>query len=231
MRVGSGEAATPDGGSLDNTAALAHQRLRAKAMLTIHQRFGQEVRARRNLYAHLLDMQTRLEELRVPTDDGQEDRELLASGLLREGCAAVEAALADLARSTLLQSRLPSLDRDKRQNATRFVEAAKELGFDLERGGLPEALVTVPAERLEKTIRSRRGTLNALAMALLWSAESDADHPLRSVARARASFLLEIARLSVRRGHGDRPRLALQEVEPVARTILDLVETVLMYVP
>lgn len=214
----------------DGGAALNHQRLRARATMTIHRRLGQEVRGRRNLYTHLLDMQTRLEELRVTTGtDGQEDRELAAGGLLREGCSAVEAALQELDKSSQCMAGAVPPGRDKRENAARLLKAAEAIGFELDGGQLPESLVTVSADRLEKTLQFGTGTLNALAMALLWTAEGDPNHPFRAVARTRPSFLLEVGDLSARRGHGDRPRLLPGEAESVVRTILALVETVLIH--
>ncbi len=231
MATARADSQTPGDSPGDGMTALNHQRLRARASLAIHRRFGQEIRARRQVYTHLLDMQTRLEELRVTTAAyAQEDRELAAGGLLREGCSAVEAALEELARSTqdMAAATLPA--RDKRENAVRLIRAAEALGFELGGGGLPEGLVTVPPERLEKTLRFGTGTLNALAMALLWTAESAPDHPLWPLARSRPSFLLDVAQLSARRGHADRPRLPPEEAEPVARTILDLIETVLKHV-
>lgn len=231
-----GMASAPDNvagverGPSDVAAGLNHQRLRARAALAIRQRLGQDVRTRSAIYARLLDMQTRLEELSVPTDEWQEDRELVAGDLLREGCACVEAALAELSRSAQPSAISLSLARDKRENARRFIETAREIGFELQGGQLPDDFVIVPTDRIEKTMRFHSGTLNSLTLALLWAAASQLDHPFRLVARARASFLLEIAELSARRGHLDRPRISPAEAAPLAGLILDLVETVLRYV-
>lgn len=209
---------------------LIHHRLRARAALHLEQRLGPDIRERRELYRYLVEMQTRLEELRVSAgQDGLGDRELVAASFLIKGCSALEAALQGIAQAYRPAAGIPPLDRDKRVNAPRFIQAARTLGFELERNSLPETLVTVQADRVEKTLRTGSGTLNALTLALLLAADHDRDHPFRLVASVRPSFLLDIARLTARRGHGDRLRLDPGEVEPVAETILALVEAVLPY--
>jgi hypothetical protein len=209
---------------------LIHHRLRARAALRLEQRLGAEIRERRELYRYLVEMQTRLEELRVSAgQDGLGDRELVAASFLIKACSAVEAALQGLAETFQPTAQVAPLDRDKRVNAARFVRAARRLGFRLEHDSLPEGLVSVPADRIERTLRTGGGTLNALALALLLAADGDKNHPFWGVAHTHPSFLLEVADLSARRGHGDRPRLACEEVEPVGEVVLGIVETVLAH--
>jgi hypothetical protein len=200
-------------------------KLRAIATLQVERRVGIGVREHPDVQRPLVEMQMRGEELRRLRDQegaAADPRGRLTS-LVVKGCAAVEAALQALLRQAGRPADAQVPGADKRESARFFVAVAREVDFALQEGTLPEHLVTVPRDRLLKTVRSGNGTLNALALVLLLGARHAPDHPLRAIAASRPDFLLEVASLSGRRGHGDQARIAPHEAGEVTDTVLALV--------
>jgi hypothetical protein len=207
-------------------------KLRARAAFRIESRLpgrGRDLPAA--VFAPLVEMQTRAEELE--TMAGQPEADDAAgsrlTSLVNKACEALEAALAMLLRSVPRPSPDSLQDGDKQSLAARCAEAARAAGFDAPTDGLPENY-QVPPDKVVRTLRSCSGTLNAEVLALLLTTEGRPDHPLCRVATDRPDFLLVLADLADRRGHGGRARMERHEVPDVTATVLELIRDILAVV-
>jgi len=205
--------------------------LRARASRTLERRFGANLRAYVRLYALALEMQTRVEEVQVAAGEpGVSDQEIALVSFLVKGAAALEAALQAVARSNPAQGDLPPLGPDRHENARAIRSTAESLGFEVGQDRAFADLITLPPQRIEHALQYGDGTLNAMTMALLWSASRDSSHPFHRLARNRPQLLLEVAEVSASRGHGDRPNVPVERVAPLAALILDLIEAFLDHI-
>jgi hypothetical protein len=212
---------------------MAHK-LRAQALTIVEAKLGPRVRELPEVQGSLVEMQIQVREIELldgsdasPSDWGP----MLAEFLFRASTAA-EAVLQNLLSASPRDHGETPLGRDRASNVGRFTAIAKELGFRLQADEtLPEHLVMIAPHKIASTIRQSRGTLNPLALALLLLASAQEDHPLRALPSRLPDFLSIVADLSGRRGHGNLPGIAVEEVERVAGEVFELTSAILEIIP
>ena len=104
-----------------------------------------------------------------------------------------------------------------------FEAAAEDCGFEIP---LPDRLAEVKGGKVLNVLRGGMGSLRPLTLALLLTARSDPDHPVRRWAKSDPGFLVRIDELAERRdhaAHASEERFTLQEAQKYRGTALDAV--------
>ena len=212
-------------------SARVMYRLRAQAVADVDREMGLAVRDFQDLRHRLVDMLVvshELDHLRRAAADHLDVSGRL-NDLVIQGATVIEAGFKALLKSTTTAGCADDLSEDRAKNAIRYNQIAQSLGFTLADGGsLEQQLVTAHPKRVQAAAESGQGSLGALTVVALLSAQLKDDHPLHRIASQRPDLLLDVGEIVRARGHGDRANVDphgvvafRNRVLAVARTIID----------
>ena len=141
----------------------------------------------------------------------------------------MEAAFAEIeAEAPTPASVAQTISNDRDRNAVLLATAAVAVGFEVDASRqLPKALTHAKAARIRRAAQGQGETLSARVAAQLLTAQQQADHPLREVAKRVPTLLLDVGRVAEARGHGDDVVVTAAEVAEIETMVANDVRAIL----